>query len=81
MSQNGLRYHEYLNDPIWGEIPITKVEWEIINSQTFRRLQHIKQMGMAYLSFPTANHRRFEHCIGTMFVANFLFEPKLSDSQ
>lgn len=74
MADFSLRYHEYLNDPIWGEIPVTEIEWDIINTSIFRRLQHIKQMGMAYLSFPTANHRRLEHCIGTMHVANFLFE-------
>ena len=74
MPEYELKFHEYLNDPIWGEIPVTTLEWDIINTRAFRRLQHVKQMGLAYLSFPTANHRRFEHCIGTMHVATKLFE-------
>jgi HD superfamily phosphohydrolase len=74
MLHPGLRFHEFTNDPIWGEIPLTEVEWEIINSPAFRRLQHIQQMGLAYLSFPTANHRRFEHSIGAMHVASNLYD-------
>jgi hypothetical protein len=74
MRSNDLRFIEYFNDPVWGEIPVTQVELDLINTKTFRRLQHIKQMGCAYLSFPTANHRRFEHCIGTMHVAHLLAE-------
>ena len=72
MQRVGLRFVEYVNDPIWGEIPLTKVELDLVNSKPFRRLQHIRQMGLAYLAFPTANHRRYEHCIGAMHVAYLL---------
>jgi HD superfamily phosphohydrolase len=67
---NSLQFVEYVNDPIWGEVPLTRLELDLINTRAFRRLQHIRQMGLAYLAFPTANHRRFEHSIGTMHVAS-----------
>lgn len=72
MRHIGLRFEKYVNDPIWGEVPLTAVELKIINTKPFRRLQHIRQMGFAYLAFPTANHRRYEHCIGAMHVAHML---------
>jgi len=78
MKSLGLRFIEYINDPIWGEIPLTNVELDLINCRSFRRLQHIRQMGLAYLAFPTANHRRYEHCIGTMHVA-YLLSDILAD--
>lgn len=77
-ASDHLTFVEYLNDPIWGEVPLTAVELDLINSKPFRRLQHIRQMGFAYLCFPTANHRRYEHCIGTMHVA-YLLSDILSD--
>lgn len=41
----------------------------IVDSITFQRLRHIKQMGMAELVFPTAVHNRFSHCFGAAYVA------------
>jgi len=36
------------------------------------RMRWIKQMGLACLVFPGANHTRFEHSLGTMHVADVL---------
>lgn len=41
----------------------------IVDSQTFQRLRHIKQLGMTELIFPTAVHNRFSHCLGASYVA------------
>ena len=43
-----------------------------INSNCFRRLQELRQLGLCYLSFPGGNHTRFEHSIGTYYLANII---------
>lgn len=67
-----LNFVKRIPDPIWGEIPITDVEDKIIRTEIFNRLRYIKQMGFSYLSFPGANHSRYEHSLGTMHVASML---------
>ena len=76
----GLRFVDRVTDPIWETIPMTAVEARIAMSPSFRRLRHIKQMGLAYLRFPGANHSRYEHCLGTMHVATLLLELMLDDA-
>lgn len=59
-----------IRDPIWGDIRITRVEKDIIQTEAFNRLRGIKQLSFAYLSFPGAVHSRFEHSLGVMHVAD-----------
>ena len=79
MAISDLRFTHFIKDPIWGEIPLTNIEWDLINTQAFSRLRHIRQMGVAYLGFPAANHRRYEHSLGTMHVAYLLFDTLYED--
>jgi len=58
-----------INDPIHDFIGITNVEAKIINSETYQRLRRIKQLSGAHFVYPTAEHTRFGHCIGVMFLA------------
>ncbi|MHA1613396.1 MAG: HD domain-containing protein [Candidatus Thorarchaeota archaeon] len=58
-----------INDPIHDFIGITNVEAKIINSETYQRLRRIKQLSGAHYVYPTAEHTRFGHCIGVMFLA------------
>ncbi|MCM0605421.1 MAG: HD domain-containing protein [Xanthomonadaceae bacterium] len=53
-------------DVLYGFIPITQWEEEIINSPFFQRLRWIKQLGFANYVFPGAEHNRFAHAIGVM---------------
>lgn len=53
-------------DVIYGFIPVTAWEEEIINSPYFQRLRWIKQLGFANYVFPGAEHTRFAHAIGVM---------------
>jgi len=55
-------------DEIYGYIPVTKVELEIVNHPLFQRLNHIKQLGTAYRVFPGAQHTRFSHSLGVMHI-------------
>ena len=57
-------------DPIYGHVAISELEQLIINTPEMGRLRRIQQLGLADLAFPGANHTRFEHSIGTLFIAD-----------
>ena len=42
---------------------------EVLDSEPLQRLRYIKQLGHAFLVYPTANHTRFEHAVGTYHLA------------
>ena len=67
-----------INDPIHGFIKISELEQEIINSETFQRLRRIKQLSGAHFVYPTAEHNRFGHSLGTMYLASLLGERMIS---
>lgn len=60
----------HIRDPIHGYIEIHDCEKRLINTQVFQRLRGIKQLARADLVYPSLVHTRFEHCIGTMYIAN-----------
>jgi HD superfamily phosphohydrolase len=57
------------NDPIYGFIPIeTRLLFSIISHPYFQRLRRISQMGLSSIVYPGANHTRFEHALGCVFL-------------
>ena len=56
-------------DKIYGYIIIDDIAKSIINTPIFQRLRNIHQTGILYLVFPSSNHSRFEHSIGTYHLA------------
>jgi len=54
---------------IHGHIEIDTIACSIIDTPVFQRLRSIHQTGVLYLVYPTANHSRFEHSIGTYHLA------------
>ena len=61
-------HHKVICDNIHGSIGISELEQNIINTRTFQRLKKIKQLGLASLVFPGAEHSRFAHSIGVMHL-------------
>lgn len=57
------------NDPIYGFIRIRHpFLLELIDDPIFQRLRRITQMGLSSYVFPGAQHTRFEHAIGAMYL-------------
>lgn len=62
--------YKIFNDPIHGFITVPKgTILELVDHPYVQRLRRIKQMGLAYLVFPAAEHSRFSHALGAMELA------------
>lgn len=56
-------------DPIHDFIRVHETELKIIDSPIFQRLRRIRQLSGAHLTYPSAQHSRFEHSLGVMHIA------------
>src|SRR5437879_8509472 len=59
-----------IRDAVHGDIEMSPLEVELMDTPEFQRLRGIKQLGTAYLVFPSAVHTRFEHSLGTSWMAH-----------
>ncbi|TXT56877.1 MAG: hypothetical protein BAJATHORv1_20474 [Candidatus Thorarchaeota archaeon] len=66
-----------INDPIHGFIELSDTEVKIIDSEPYQRLRRVRQLSGGHFVYPTAEHSRFGHCIGAMYLAGLLGERLL----
>jgi len=64
----------FIKDPVHGYIRINKIERAIIDSYPVQRLRRIRQLAGSEFVYPAANHTRFEHVLGAMYLAGVLGE-------
>lgn len=58
-----------INDPVFGFIKIPHgLLLQIVQHPLMQRLTHIKQLGMASVVYPAAQHTRFQHSIGALHL-------------
>lgn len=65
-----------ISDPVHGYITFTtssdkkeNTEKDLINSKWLQRLRNVYQLQSARWVYPSAEHSRFQHSLGTMYVA------------
>ncbi|MGK9369941.1 HD domain-containing protein [Melioribacter sp. Ez-97] len=58
-----------VRDPIYTFIEFPKELLPIIDHKLFQRLRWISQLPLEQLVYPSAQHSRFEHSIGVMFLS------------
>jgi HD superfamily phosphohydrolase len=61
-----------IRDPIHGYIEIAPYIEKLLDTRTVQRLRNVKQLGWTNLVYPGANHTRFEHSLGTYYLASRL---------
>lgn len=61
--------NKLIYDKIHGYIKVDKISLSIIDTYEFQRLRNIYQAGVLHYVFPCANNNRFEHSLGTYFLA------------
>ncbi|MDD2530205.1 MAG: HD domain-containing protein [Bacteroidales bacterium] len=60
-----------INDPVYGfiNIPLGSI-FDLLEHPYLQRLRRIKQLGLSDLVYPGAQHSRFAHSLGAMFLMN-----------
>lgn len=48
--------------------------FRLINAEEFQRLRRVRQLGMASLAYPGADHSRYSHCLGVMETARRMLD-------
>jgi HD superfamily phosphohydrolase len=71
---SGKGFWGFIKDPIYGYIRLTETEKKIIDTGPVQRLRRIRQLSGAEYVYPAATHTRFEHVLGTMYLAGVLVE-------
>lgn len=69
--------NKVFRDPVHGLINITKKDSflvALINTPEFQRLHRVRQLGVASLTFPGADHTRFSHSLGVLHIASRIID-------
>lgn len=68
---------KYINDPVYGSIGLTSMEVDLINTPVFQRLRGLRQLARVDYVFPGAEHSRFVHSLGVLYVMGLMTEHLL----
>ncbi|MBI2567030.1 MAG: HD domain-containing protein [Candidatus Schekmanbacteria bacterium] len=58
-----------IRDAVHGDIRLSGRAMRVVDTRPVQRLRGIKQLGMTNLVYPSAVHTRFEHSLGTAWLA------------
>ncbi len=61
-------------DSIHGDIHLTQQELEVIDTGSFQRLRHLKQLAMSQMAYPNATHTRFAHSLGVFAIMDKIID-------
>jgi HD superfamily phosphohydrolase len=55
-------------DPIHHFIELSDGEVALLDTRPMQRLRRLRQLGLAYLAYPSAEHSRFSHALGALAI-------------
>lgn len=61
-------------DPVHRFIELDDGEARLLDLPQLQRLRRLRQLGLAYLAFPSAEHSRFTHALGALAVGSRAFD-------
>jgi len=61
-------------DPVHHFIELTAAEARMLDCSVLQRLRRLRQLGLAYLAFPSAEHSRFTHALGALAMGTRAFD-------
>ena len=59
---------KFIVDSIHGDIHLKNRELEVVDTASFQRLRHLKQLAMSQMVYPNATHTRFAHSLGVLAI-------------
>ena len=74
---NRLVIVKWINDPVYGGIGITRIEQELIDTPIFQRLRGLRQLARLNYVFPGAEHSRFVHSLGVLYIMGLMTDHLL----
>jgi len=60
-------------DPVHHFIELDAAETALLDTRPMQRLRRLRQLGLAYLAFPAAEHSRFSHALGALAMGERAF--------
>ncbi len=61
-------------DPIHRFIELEAGEVALLELPVVQRMRRLRQLGLAYLAFPSAEHSRFSHALGALAIGTRVFD-------
>jgi HD superfamily phosphohydrolase len=61
-------------DPVHHFIELSTAEAHLLDLPIVQRLRRLRQLGLAYLAFPSAEHSRFSHALGALAIGTRVFD-------
>jgi hypothetical protein len=61
-------------DPVHHFIQLSAAEARLLDLPVMQRLRRLRQLGLAYLAFPSAEHSRFTHALGALAMGTRAFD-------
>ncbi|MGZ3507370.1 MAG: HD domain-containing protein [Vulcanimicrobiaceae bacterium] len=61
-------------DPIHHFIELSTAEARLLDTPVLQRLRRLRQLGLAYLAYPSAEHSRFGHALGALAMGTRVFD-------
>lgn len=72
---------DVIRDPLHGDIQLTGLERQLIDTPAFQRLRDLNQLAPTYYVFPGTLHNRFIHSLGTLHVCSQMIETCNSNAE
>lgn len=67
-----MKVSKIIRDPIHGNIRLSELEVELLDTPQMQRLRRIKQNGLCHLVYPAMHSTRFEHSLGVLHLASVM---------
>jgi len=69
----------YIRDPVHGNIRLSRLQEELIQTVEVQRLSFIHQLGTTFQSYPGAHGMRLSHALGVSFLADTIGKHVLEE--
>lgn len=74
MRREAVRAVKRIFDPVHHFIELSTAEARLLDLPVMQRLRRLRQLGLAYLAFPSAEHSRFTHALGALAMGTLAFD-------